>query len=349
MLRSNSYLIAAHVLGWILFFSLIVGFVMNGHYGGSLSMLFTPSFLLFGVFYPALFYVNELLLMPALYFRKRYLSYFVIMAVLFVLVILLRPFDQLLHMDHRMPPPRPGGQRGPGPDRGRPAIDIVSIILFIMTWSFSTALLILRQWRNSEQRIARAEFERANAELSFLKAQINPHFLFNTLNNIYAMSVSGNAYTSTAIMKLSNIMRYVTDEANQQFVPLQQEVNCILDYIDLQRMRLNEKTVVDFTVTGDVKGKSIPPLLLMTFVENVFKYGVSNHEETTINIALSTGGNNIHFLCTNKIFAAQSGQDRTGIGIANSRQRLKSLYPGRHRLEIKDDGKTYAVDLTLEA
>jgi sensor histidine kinase YesM len=321
---------------------------MNGHYGGSLSMLFTPAFLLFLVFYPALFYVNELMLMPAFYLRKRYLSYFVIMVVLFVLVILLKPFDQLLHMDHRMPPP-PGGPRGPGPDRGRPVIDIVSIILFIMTWSFSTALFTLRQWRNSEQRIARAEFERTNAELSFLKAQINPHFLFNTLNNIYAMSVSGNAYTSTAIMKLSNIMRYVTDEASHQFVPLQQEVSCIMDYIDLQRMRLNEKTVVNFTVTGDVKGKSIPPLLLMTFVENVFKYGVSSHEEATINITLSTGGNNIQFLCTNKIFAAQSVQDRTGIGIANSRQRLQSLYPGRHRLEIKDDGKNYSVDLTLEA
>src|SRR6201999_506982 len=103
-------------------------------------------------------------------------------------------------------------------------------------------------------------------------------FLFNTLNNIYTLAVIQDEHAPDSILKLSNIMRYVTDDTREDFVPLQSEVDCINDYIELQKLRLGTKTQVDFKITGDIESKQIAPLILMTFIENVFKYGISKHE-----------------------------------------------------------------------
>jgi LytS/YehU family sensor histidine kinase len=194
-----------------------------------------------------------------------------------------------------------------------------------------------------------AEAERANAELSFLKAQVNPHFLFNTLNNIYSLAVTGNENTGPSIMRLSNIMRYVTDEAGQDFVLMDSEVECMKDYIDLQKMRLGEKMNVEVSITGNTIDKKIAPLILMTFVENVFKYGISSHEASVIIIKLSANGDHISFFCQNKLFEIKRNTERTGIGINNARQRLQHLYPNRHFLDINTDNGLFTVQLTLQA
>lgn len=251
------------------------------------------------------------------------------------------------------PPRRPIESPGPGrpfnpPNAGRPGIDIVSVILFLMVGSVSTALQIVKQWRTTEHRAVQAEADKATTELSFLKAQINPHFLFNTLNNIYSLVVTKNDNAPNAIMKLSHIMRYVTDEVTQDYVPLEWEVECINHYIDLQRMRLNEKTHVDFTISGNIEGKQIPPLILMTFIENVFKYGISSHESTTIIIKLGTKTEAIEFFCQNKIFHKQQEVVRKGIGIENIKKRLNQLYPDKHRLNIDVSDDLFTVTLTLQ-
>ncbi|MCK7555001.1 sensor histidine kinase [Chitinophaga sedimenti] len=206
-----------------------------------------------------------------------------------------------------------------------------------------------KQWRMTEQRITRAEADKANAELSFLKAQINPHFLFNTLNNIYSLAISKNEYTADSIMKLSNIMRYVTDDATEDYVSLEDEVACIRDYIALQRLRLGGKVQLDFDVSGDLDHKEIAPLILMTFIENVFKYGISNHEPTNITIRIFAEQHTITFFSRNRIFrAAAVAPERTGIGIANTRQRLEHLYQDRYLLNIREENDVYTVDLTLK-
>src|SRR6185295_1741253 len=166
----------------------------------------------------------------------KYLFYIVIVLVLFALVSYGRPFEQLLqnHVPRHAPPPsdmfmtergvydeQGGPPHDPGPKSMR--IDIVSIFLYIMTIALGMAIQVTRQWRTSLQQVARAEADKAQAELSFLKAQINPHFLFNTLNNIYTLAITKNEKTADSIMKLSNIMRYVTDDVSEHFVPLQLE------------------------------------------------------------------------------------------------------------------------------
>ena len=216
-----------------------------------------------------------------------------------------------------------------------------------MIWSLGMAFQIIWQWRNTEQRAAQAEAEKATAELSFLKAQIHPHFLFNTLNNIYSMAVLKSEHTPAAILKLSNIMRYATDEVKRNFVSLQDEVAYISDYIDLQRLRLNNKVQLDFSVTGNTENKQIAPLILMTFVENVFKYGISSHEPSVIIIRIMAEENAIVFFCQNKIFGTQNKFESTGIGISNTRKRLEHFYPGRHSITINTENGLFTVQLTI--
>jgi LytS/YehU family sensor histidine kinase len=247
----------------------------------------------------------------------------------------------------------PGGDIPPPFRQGRPRmpqhpVDLFTIFLISTIWALSTAMRIIQEWRETEKRAIKAEADKANAELSFLKAQINPHFLFNTLNNIYSLAVKQNENTAASIMKLSNIMRYVTDDVNQDFVFLDSEVECITDYIDLQRLRLNKRVHIDFSVKGNTEGRRIPPLVLMTFVENVFKYGISSHEECTITIQLFSEARNITFFCQNKIFSSSGITERTGIGIANTKQRLHHLYPGKHLLNITGDRGLFTVQLTIQ-
>ena len=344
----------AHLSGWLLFFSLIAAFIYNSPGGENvMKKIFTPNYLLFYFFYIFLFYFNANLLMPQLYLQKKHLYYSGIMIMLLIAVFFLKPFDHLLSHhpgpggEFRQPSHFPTGNGRPA-QRGEPKIDIVSIVLFVMIWSLSTALAIIKEWQNTLQRAARAEADKTQAELSFLKAQINPHFLFNTLNNIYSLAVTKNENTSFAIMKLSNIMRYVTDDATNDFVSLQSEIDCIGDYIELQRLRLSKKAEIGFSVTGSTENKKIAPLILMTFVENVFKYGISSHEPSPITIKLSADEKTITFFCENRPFDTLRRIERTGIGIANTRERLKYLYPNKHLLNITIENGLYSVLLTLQ-
>lgn len=244
------------------------------------------------------------------------------------------------------------GQKGgfDHPRRRMQPFDSTSLFIFLMIMALSTAIKTVQQWQLTEQRAARAEADKTSAELSFLKAQINPHFLFNTLNNIYTLAAIKDDNAADSIMKLSNIMRYVTDDVVEDFVPLQSEIDCISDYIELQRLRIGNNTTVNFEVKGDINNKKIAPLVMMTFIENVFKYGVSKHEPSDIDIRIHAQELNISFYCKNRIFGLQNSKyQRTGIGIKNTKQRLEHLYPGRHLLNISSLNNEYIVQLTLQA
>lgn len=362
MNRSTAITVGMHIAGWLLFYSMVVAFIANGnHNGGSSELpLLNGPFLFFFFIFPAIFYTNRFLLIPKLFSNKQYLLYGLAFAGLFLLVFWLKPFDGV--MNHNQGPgndPPPDGMMGPppfeanefdrqGPARQQPRFDIMSTILFLLVWLFSSAMFVFRQWRQSEQRILQAEADRANAELSFLKAQVNPHFLFNTLNNIYSLAVSKSEHTADSIMKLSNIMRYITDEAGENKVDLQQELDCMRDYIDLQQLRLGKNTQVMFTITGKMEWKKIPPLMLMTFVENAFKYGVSNHEPAPIVIRVEAGEKELYFETINKLYEKKTQLERTGIGQQNALKRLQHMYPSKHNISMESDNGFYTVKLTLQ-
>lgn len=249
----------------------------------------------------------------------------------------------------RGPGGRGFGERGSAPFWVR--VDFTSLFIFVLVMALSTASKTVQQWKLTERRIAQAEADKASAELSFLKAQINPHFLFNTLNNIYSLILTGSANAADSVMKLSNIMRYVTDDVTHDFVPLQSEIDCINDYIELQRLRIGKNSPIEFTVSGDPKRKVIAPLVLMTFVENVFKYGISKREHSPIFIKIEVSDISISFFCENLVFInkGETENPSTGIGIKNTVQRLKHLYPDKYILDIVNDGKEYKVNLTLQS
>jgi two-component system LytT family sensor kinase len=168
------------------------------------------------------------------------------------------------------------------------------------------------------------------------------------MNNIYTLALIKDDNTADSIMRLSKIMRYVTEDLTGNFAPLQREVDCITSYIELQRLRTGKLTVVNFEVDGDTDGKQIAPLLLMTFIENVFKYGVSKHVASTIEIKLVIHETTLYFYCKNRIFGLNNSDNHsTGIGIKNTRKRLEHLYTGRYLLNISNDNQEYIVRLTL--
>lgn len=352
--------IIAHAAAWIFFFSLMLGFLSNAPDNPGISnIVFSWTFMVFCIVYLLIFYVNTYLLIPRLYLEKKYSFYFISVLLLFAAVYFIQPFDDLMnhftrHGNDMRPPdfgPGPGpGMDGPPPGEPRgQRTDIISIVLFVTVWSLSTAMCIIRQWRTTEKRVMQAEADKANAELSFLKAQINPHFLFNTLNNIYSLAITKNENTADSILKLSNIMRYLTDDVRGEFVSLNNEIECMGDFIALQRLRLGKKMKVDFSVNGNTENKKIAPLILMTFIENAFKYGISNHEPSDILIKISAEEHSITFFCQNKLFNTKRNTERTGIGIANTRQRLQHLYPDKYFLDIKTENGMFTVQLTLQA
>ncbi|MFL9484247.1 sensor histidine kinase [Chitinophagaceae bacterium LWZ2-11] len=360
----NRSVILTHALGWFTLLSLPIIVIIDRPDSNSLMAGdFAARYVLFSLPYIFLFYFNVYFLIPKLYLQKKIITYAFIILFLLALIFFIRPFDTLFsnffHLQRNNEPPAftgpPPGFAGrdmhdrmPGPPHKRfPRFDIVSSSLFIIVWALSMAYEISKRWRVTEQRAARAEADKANAELSFLKAQINPHFLFNTLNNIYSLAVTKNENTAVSIMKLSNIMRYVTDDVTQDFVPLQSEVECISNYIDLQKLRLSKKVTVNYNVLGDLDNKTIAPLILMTFIENTFKYGISNHEAAEVSIQLIASHDSISFFCQNPLFSTERKIERTGIGIENTKQRLAHLYPEQHSLHITSEDGLYTVSLVI--
>lgn len=377
MSRIKTISITLHLAGWVTLMAIPLIFLHSGSgFGDIMILLYNTDYWLFGltfmiVFYSNTFFVQWLLL------NKKYVPYSLAAFILLFGVFCIRPFDRLLHIHEKEstggPPAKytsfiqPGSENHPGkaPGQGsglpsyrdRPLsrspfkqpLDITSFFIFFTLLAFSGATKVIRKWLLTEQRAARAEADKATAELSFLKAQINPHFLFNTMNNIYTLVLTKDDHAADSVMRLSKIMRYVTEDITENFAPLQREIDCITSYIELQRLRTGSLTIVDFEVDGDIDGKQIAPLLLMTFIENIFKYGVSKHERSTITIKLAIRETTLFFYCKNWIFSSNnSEQTGTGIGIKNTRRRLEHLYNGKHILNISSDNQEYIVQLTLQ-
>jgi LytS/YehU family sensor histidine kinase len=224
-----------------------------------------------------------------------------------------------------------------------------SYAIFLLVFAVGISISVLQQWLKVERTKEKIEKEMLQTELSFLKTQINPHFFFNTLNNIYSLAIIGSDKTPSAILKLSAIMRYILTETKNDWVPLQSEIDFLNDYIALQKVRLTESVTLTFKVEGNIQQQRIAPLILIPFVENAFKYGVSTIESTFIHIVLSVQNNIITFSVLNKIATNEGNTltETTGIGIKNVERRLALLYPNKHELLIKKEKDMFRVVLTI--
>lgn len=310
----------------------------------------------------AYFYVNFFYIIPRFFFRKKYLQFGLItLGVLFLLLAWMPLYFKGVNPPRRMEHFHQNIQNGIDtvaqfhrdnhhhhrhPHFHRPNRFLHMMInrnMYMFFFVFSVALLvkITQKWRESEK-------EKMNSELSYLKAQINPHFLFNTLNSIYSLSIVENANnTADAVIRLSSMMRYVTQEALGDKVSLEKELDYINSYIQLQKLRFGD--TIKLNVSIDKAGSmQIVPLLLISFIENAFKYGVNPQENSEITITIGIKENLLHlFVKNNKVHVADEEELGSGVGLQNTINRLNLAYDGQYELVIDDNEKTYSVDLQL--
>jgi LytS/YehU family sensor histidine kinase len=224
----------------------------------------------------------------------------------------------------------------------------ISTLFASLTFIFlSTVLKFTTDWFLNERIQRDLENQRLSAELSFLKSQINPHFLFNSLNSIYSLAYQRSETTPDAILKLSEIMRYMLYECNDNEVSLEKELQYLQNYIELQKIRFGEKAYIDFKINGKVDGQQIVPLLLIAFIENAFKHGVANDPGSAIRLLIEVDESHLYFFIQNR--KHNNNRDNLGgIGLINVKRRLDLLYPGRYKLDIIDGKETYTCELTLD-
>jgi two-component system, LytTR family, sensor kinase len=218
----------------------------------------------------------------------------------------------------------------------------------ILSFGLSTSIRITDEWFKNERQKKEMENEKLAAELAFLKSQVNPHFLFNILNNICALARKKSDDTEDAIIRLSRIMRYMIYDSKDEKVSLEREVEYLQNYIDLQKMRVG-RVDIRFRTEGLVDQLMIEPMLLIPFVENAFKHGISYREETAIDIALSVSGNELVLMVENRIVENNNGiiGEGNGIGMKNVMRRLELLYPGRHEVTVDDRNSKYRIILKI--
>lgn len=219
----------------------------------------------------------------------------------------------------------------------------------LFVFALSTAIRITNEWFKNEKIRKEMENEKLTSELAFLKSQVNPHFLFNTLNNICALARKKSDDTEVALIKLSHMMRYMLYESKGEKVALEKEIEYLYSYIDLQRMRLSEHVPIELKIYGEPGTRKIEPMLLIPFVENAFKHGVSYQDKSNIEVRIEIYEDSLTFQVENKIVAkcSEAPETDSGIGLGNVQRRLQLLYPDKHSLRLHDDGSVYNVVLKL--
>jgi two-component system, LytTR family, sensor kinase len=231
---------------------------------------------------------------------------------------------------------------------------------FMWSWYVSNCLLynvryviwgvvyfFIVEWYENTTRQKTLEREKTHAELAFLKSQINPHFLFNTINDIYALAYVKDENAPTALLKLSGMLRYMLHESNTNFVPLEKELDYVKDFIDLQNIGFKGNTNIRFSTEGNISKPQIAPMLLIPFVENAFKHGDFNNSSQPIEVLCRFDNQKITFQCKN-VVRLQQKDALGGIGLQNVRRRLNLLYPHKHQLDIVQAEGLFKCTLILE-
>ncbi len=326
-----------HVLFWV---SIISFFLFIVHDNSKMTVQrMLVIFGIYGCINISLFYLNYLFFIPVYLNKKRYSMYALAIVLTIALygigkygIGLLFKEDVLMHMKGVM--------------IGFWSYFISTFFTSLLFVFLSVVLKFSSDWFLNERIQRDLENQRLSAELAFLKSQINPHFLFNSLNSIYSLAYQQSENTPGAILKLSEIMRYMLYECNDNKVDLAKELQYLQNYIDLQKIRFGNKAYIDFKMDGEVTNQQIVPLLLIAFIENAFKHGVANNSLTPIQMLITVDQQHLHFYIQNKKHS--NNRDAIGgIGLNNVKRRLDLLYPGKYNLDIRDEIDTYTCELSL--
>jgi two-component system LytT family sensor kinase len=304
---------------------------------------FMVAFVYYSIINISIFYINYTLLIPQL--LKKYWIYVISIITLIIVMAGAKTILAVLYRDIILQHVNP--QTGVAEHK-----DLVSYMIgtvFVSGFFIISSCLIkfMLDWF-SNIRIQRSlETEKKDMELQFLKSQLNPHFLFNSLNNIYSLAYQKSDKTADAILKLSEIMRYMIYESNDSWVALSKEIEYVQSYIELQKLRFKNGAAVEMTLNGEIDDQQIIPLILISFVENAFKHGVANDPKDPIRINIIANQKILHFSITNK--KSNGNKDKVGgVGLNNVERRLQLLYPERYKLNIVNSATHYTSELILD-
>jgi sensor histidine kinase YesM len=332
--------IIQHLAFWMLSFFVFLYLFKTGAKPEKIDYVYTILFQL--TLIPAV-YINIELLLPTLGNRKRILFYLLSLIVLIILFAWInynffdnwsaKVFPDYFFISY---------------------FTLREVILFFLVYIIITMLLKLSKswfqvsWLQKE--LLEKEKQKAEVELKALKAQINPHFFFNTLNSIYSMALDKDARLPGTVLQLSDLMRYFIYGSKDNFIPLEKELTVVNDYIALQKIRSGEQLSVQINKDGEVSEQKIAPLLLITFLENAFKHGAKGSSENTfIRLDIKVERDKLNFTVENNkgtIDEVNTGE-YNGLGLENVKRQLELLYPGKHLLNIKDGKDRFVVALQL--
>ena len=306
-----------------------------------IDLIYTSIFIVFLI---VAVYINLLILIPRLFQKSRYIFYFISLVVLlgsmtWIYIVL---FDVIVDVVFQ----------------GYYLISYFdfwdTMKYFIILIGISSLLHFSKSWfmyKESQARLSELQKEKVEAELSALKNQINPHFLFNSLNSIYSMVLKQSPVAPEALIRLSDTMRYVIYESNKEKVPLEDEIEFIRNYMALQQLRMSKKDDLKFEVDGDLKNKMIAPLLLIPIIENGFKYGIKGETEASfIHILIVVSEHQLTMTTKNNLGTVDKVErnDARGTGLSNLKKRLELIYPGQHSLIIDASEGKFTVTLSIE-
>lgn len=335
-----------HVSFWGLYFSFFYYQVSSPKHGEEISFFkaFIDSFVQVG-FVMLAAYTNYFFFLPRFLKDKNWLNYLVQFSVFFIVLMICfiwtkRYVIQLFYAQFMR-------------------MGYFSSQMFVVQVTMGTLFIVIfigmlrfaEDWFELEAKKKEVENEKLMAELRFLKAQINPHFLFNTLNNLYYLAFTQSPNTTEVIAKLSQMMRYMIYDSNHPKVLLSKELEYMENYISLEKLRLNDQIPIEFEVKGHTNEVLIVPLILITFLENAFKHGVSNNVSNAyVKVNLTLDHKNCIYSVENSKLPPNTSTlpEKSGIGLQNLQRRLELSYPDKYELEIRDQPLYYAVTLKLQ-
>jgi two-component system LytT family sensor kinase len=350
LLRKKYYSILAHILLWTL-----LGFIYIAHIPLTIGLLFPKEYwikqsvslvLLIG-----LYYWNTEVLVPRLLYRHKTAKFVALH--IFIIATLYGGgylYESWVHLSE--------GIEQSINDKfvGKLRIslhginfDTTLLLTSCLLAGLGTSISITRLWQNDLLKSQQLVQKQLDSELSFLKAQIHPHFFFNTLNNIYSLTFIDVENSRASLHKLSRMMRYLLYETQNDRTSLQREIEFVRDYIALMQLRLNDHTTVEFTEPRSTTERSIAPMILLPFVENAFKHGIHSVKESRISINIRQDCNLLVLEVENTFFGKRDRDiDDGGIGLANTRRRLELIYADHYRLNYGPAEDKYSVRLELQ-
>lgn len=337
--KNRFFTISIHVIGWCLLMLapfLSTQQVYQTVLPSSSIISLVPIFVLSTILI-SIFYINYFILIPKYLFTKKYGLYFILLAVAIgcnslLSGLIFKVTDLNIHKI---------AEDYPIIESIKPIIKVNGLLMLIVAIVTSTLLAV-------NSRLKETEEEKFSAQIASLKSQINPHFLFNTLNNIYATAINTSPQTADMVDKLSEMMRYTMRDTQKDLVSLEDEVNYIDNYIELQKVRLDKRVKLEYEYKGDFSQYQIAPMLLIPFIENAFKHGVNAEQRSQIRIELSMKESELHLVVSNrKVELQKETSEHSGLGIENTKHRLQLLYPLRHLLSINETERDFLVSLHM--